>query len=193
MAKELESSESFCMRSSTTTCLTRALAGIMTYLAILRSYARLGVSCRSSNSTRLCECATRVVMRRMTGVSYFSDSSNASLVNSFASALSDGSKTGTCALTAVRRVSCSFCEENTDGSSATAMTRPPFTPVYEAVKRGSQATFSPTCFMETMARAPRMDAPMPTSRATFSFGDHSLYTSSYRASSSVISVDGVPG
>ena len=119
-----------------------------------------------------------MVMRKMTGVSYFSEISNAALVKSFASRLSEGSITGILALTAVRRVSCSFCELNTDGSSATAMTSPALTPVYTDVNSGSHATLSPTCFMETSVRAPRIAAPMPTSSATFSLGDHSLYTSS---------------
>ena len=123
-ANPFASSERRCMRSSTTVCRTRALAGIMTYFAIFLSYGRRGTFSRSPSSTRLCECATRVVRRRMTGVSYVSESEKASFANSFASALSEGSSTGTCALTAVRRVSCSFCEEKTDGSSATAMTSP---------------------------------------------------------------------
>ena len=44
--------------------------------------------------------ASLVVVRTNTGVSYFSESSNASFVNSFASALSAGSNMGMCALRA---------------------------------------------------------------------------------------------
>ena len=44
-----------------------------------------------------------------------------------------------------------------------------------------------------MALAPAIDAPIATSPATFSFGDHSAYISSNFTISSVISVLGVPG
>ena len=59
------------------------------------------------------------------------------------------------------------------GSSATAITIPAFTPVYEAVNSGSHATFRPTCFIAQKERAPAMAAPQATSIATFSFGAHS--------------------
>ena len=61
------------------------------------------------------------------------------------------------------------------------------------VKSGSAATLTPTCFIVTRALAPARAAPIPTSRATFSFGDHSAYTPAYRENSSSISVLGVPG
>ena len=44
-----------------------------------------------------------------------------------------------------------------------------------------------------IARTPLMDAPIATSIATFSFGDHSAYISSYFTIFSLISVLGVPG
>jgi hypothetical protein len=66
-------------------------------------------------------------------------------------------------------------------------------PTYDAVKSGSAATFTPTCFMAASARPPAMAAPSATSRATFSLGAHSLYTPSYSAMLSRISVLGVPG
>ena len=50
---------------------------------------------------------------------------------------------------------------------------PPSTPVLATEKKGSAATFSPTCFMHTSTRAPAQEAPVPTSMATFSLGDHS--------------------
>jgi hypothetical protein len=45
--------------------------------------------------------------------------------------------------------------------------------VFATDMNGSAATFTPTCFMVTSVRAPAMADPMPTSSATFSFGDHS--------------------
>ena len=39
--------------------------------------------------------------------------------------------------------------------------------------RASEATFRPTCFMAQRARLPAREAPMVTSRATFSLTDHS--------------------
>ena len=42
-------------------------------------------------------------------------------------------------------------------------------------------------------RTPEIDAPIATSVATFSFGDHSAYISSYFAIFSLTSVLGVPG
>ena len=73
------------------------------------------------------------------------------------------------------------------------MTRPPFTPVYEAVKIGSAATLTPTCFMAAIALAPAMEAPRATSTATFSLGAHSACSPLYSARYSRISVLGVPG
>ena len=61
------------------------------------------------------------------------------------------------------------------------------------VNNGSAATFSPTCFIETKDLAPAIDAPAPTSKATFSFVDHSEHISSYVEIFSSISVPGVPG
>ena len=58
---------------------------------------------------------------------------------------------------------------------------------------GSAATFRPTCFMVTRVRAPASEAPMPVSSATFSLTHHSTRGPSRPASSSIISVEGVPG
>ena len=59
------------------------------------------------------------------------------------------------------------------GSSATKITIPPPTPVYDRVKSGSAATFKPTCFIAQALLAPLSDAPKATSVATFSLGAHS--------------------
>jgi hypothetical protein len=59
------------------------------------------------------------------------------------------------------------------GSSATTITKPPAVPTYDSVMSASAATFKPTCFIVTRQRAPARHAPAATSRATFSFGDHS--------------------
>ena len=96
-------------------------------------------------------------------------------------------------LRAIMRESCSFWLECMKGSSAAAITRPAFTPVYAAVYSGSAATFTPTCFMQDRARAPVMAAPKETSTATFSLGAHWQLISGYLAQNSVISVLGVPG
>ena len=58
---------------------------------------------------------------------------------------------------------------------------------------GSAATLTPTCFMATRVRAPPMEAPQPTSKATFSLGDHWAAISLYWMMFSRISVLGVPG
>ena len=80
------------------------------------------------------------------------------------------------------------------GSSALMMTMPPPAPMYVKVISGSMATLSPTCFIETMARTPAREAPMPISIATFSLTDHSqLMASLNSATCSMISVEGVPG
>ena len=64
--------------------------------------------------------------------------------------------------------------------------------------KASAATFSPTCFMQTMARLPTNDMPRASSMAVFSLDDHVRWTLRSAASGwlwiySVISVDGVPG
>ena len=100
---------------------------------------------------------------------------------------------GTRAKAAKWRLSCSFCEECMPGSSAETITRPAFTPVSASVMKGSAATFRPTCFMVTSVRPPARAAPMPVSRATFSLAHHSTMGPSSPASSSMISVEGVPG
>ena len=48
-------------------------------------------------------------------------------------------------------------------------------------------------FMEAIERTPLIDAPIATSIATFSLGDHSAYISGYFTIFSLISVLGVPG
>ncbi len=58
---------------------------------------------------------------------------------------------------------------------------------------GSAATFSPTCFIVTMARAPPNAAPTHSSKATFSLEDQCASTSSYWPRLSSTSVLGVPG
>ena len=59
------------------------------------------------------------------------------------------------------------------GSSQTAKTMPPSTPVYAKVIAASAATFSPTCFIETIDLTPVIEAPAATSVATISFTLHS--------------------
>ena len=106
-----------------------ALPGAMTYLRGFFTYSFRGASCRSWSSTRLWEWATRVQVRNSTGVSYASDSSKASFMKSRHSPESAGSTMGTLDAIAWCRESCSFWEECMPGSSATAMTKPPLTPV----------------------------------------------------------------
>ncbi len=136
---------------------------------------------------------TRVVRRSSTGTWCRCDSSKASRVIRYACCASAGSSTGRWAKRDHTRLSCSFCEEEKPTSSATAITRPPWTPVSAADIKVSAATFRPTCFIAVSARRPISEAPSATSSATFSFTDHSAWTSSKCESVSTISVDGVPG
>ena len=112
-------------------------------------------------------------MRKSTGMSNSSEISYAARMKSLHSCESDGSTRAIFACFAYQRLSCSFCEECILGSSASTMTKPPFTPRYAAVKSGSAATLSPTSFIALSVRAPAMDAPYATSTATFSLGAHS--------------------
>ena len=64
--------------------------------------------------------------------------------------------------------------------------------MYAEVKSGSAATFRPTCFIVTSARAPPYAAPSATSNATFSFGAQRAFPPS-APNASRISVEGVPG
>ena len=98
------------MRFSTYTCLPFAIAGIITNLLISLSYFLSGTSSRSSKITVPCEWDSLVVVLTITGVSYFSLIPNANFTKSFASWLSEGSRTGTCAALATHLVSCSFWE-----------------------------------------------------------------------------------
>ena len=89
------------VRSSTTTWRRFAFTGSITH------FAGSGVNpggnagpVGSSRRTTPLAWEIRVVVRRKTGVSYFSESSNASRVNSFASKESDGSSMGIFAATA---------------------------------------------------------------------------------------------
>jgi hypothetical protein len=56
--------------------------------------------------------------------------------------------------------------------------------------------FIPTLFVQTRARRPAIEAPMPSSRATFSLLDHSTYSpcrSARPASTSTVPELGDPG
>jgi hypothetical protein len=48
-------------------------------------------------------------------------------------------------------LSCSFWDENIEGSSAVIITSPASIPVYAAVMKESEATFNPTTFMNVKA------------------------------------------
>ena len=83
------------VRSSTTGWRFFALPGIIMYFAGFFSYVRLATASRSAVSTMLWEWAMRVHIRRITGVSNFSDSSKAVLAKVKDSAESAGSSIGT--------------------------------------------------------------------------------------------------
>ena len=122
---------SFFILSSTTTRLTRTFAGTMTYLEDCfwsRPRGTFGAF-RSPSSTRESEWETLVSPLRSTGVSNLSLISKAILVNSLHSCASPGSSMGTLAKRAQFRLSCSFWELWTFGSSATTITSPPLMPV----------------------------------------------------------------
>jgi hypothetical protein len=64
--------------------------------------------------------------------------------------------------------------------------------------KGSAATFSPTCFMATAERRPAMEFASAVSQATFSFTDHSAWSTapvSFAKATTAerISEAGVPG
>jgi len=68
--------------------------------------------------------------------------------------------------------SCSFWLECIPGSSATMTTSPPFILTSAEFTKGSIATLSPTCFIETMVRLPAKDTPSADSYAVFSLVHH---------------------
>ena len=74
-----------------------AMPGIMMYFAMFFSYGLTGTSCLSESCTMLWQCAILVHIFIRTGVSNFSEISYASLVNSRASAESEGSSMGSLA------------------------------------------------------------------------------------------------
>ncbi len=160
-----------------TGCRIRAMAGRMTrVISASRSNGGRGWNSRAPGavvSTADLECESRVVERINTGVWNCSLTSSATPMNCRASSLSAGSKHGNLPKRAYCRLSCSFCDENAPGSSALMSTSPPFTPVYDTDIRLSAATFTPTCFITAMVRAPPNDAPMALSSATFSLLAHS--------------------
>ncbi len=146
-------------------------------------------------STSLFEWQIRVVGRKITGSPNSSERAKASRIMSCTSWTDEGSRQGSRAKCAYRRVSCSFWELCAKGSSAERTTNPPVTPVYALVIKGSAATFSPTCFMVQSARCPHQAAASAFSKATFSFVDHSTVKgrSSCTRRTSITSEDGVPG
>jgi len=101
----------------------------MAFFAGFLTYSLTGGSIRSPVSTTLLLWHILVVSLRRTGVSNRSEMSKAALVKSRHSWLSDGSSMGTLACRAYHRLSCSFWELESPGSSAETMTRPPFTPM----------------------------------------------------------------
>jgi hypothetical protein len=83
----------------------------------------------SPSATPCREWQTRVVGRIMTGVSNSSEIWKPSCTISLASWGLEGSKTGTLAIMAIIRLSCSVWELCGPGSSAEMTRNPPFTPV----------------------------------------------------------------
>jgi hypothetical protein len=71
----------------------------------------------------------RVVGRSITGTRNASDIAKAGATSSMASRGDTGSRTGTFAIAAIRRLSCSVWEEWGPGSSAETTRKPPATPV----------------------------------------------------------------
>ncbi len=59
-----------------------------------------------------------------------------------------------------------------EGSSAETTINPPLAPVIAELIKGSAATLSPTCFIQTMALLPAYDIPNAVSIAVFSLADH---------------------
>jgi len=93
-------------------------------------------------------------------------------------------------------LSCSFWDENIDGSSAVITIKPPIVPTYADVINESIATLSPTCFINVILLKPDKDEAAETSKATFSFVENSKFISAslpILLKVSPISDDGVPG
>ncbi len=134
----------------------RALEAVQLYLAGLRGKGptSLPEAWRSPRVTTLLECEVRMTVRTSTGVSKRSDSWMAVTTKSLASWLSAGSRSGIFMRRAYQRLSCSFCELNSPGSSAVTTTSPASAPVYTAYNSESDSTFMPTCLVVTMARLP---------------------------------------
>ena len=85
-----------------------------------------------------------------------------------------------------------------EGSSAEITSNPPCAPVIAELTKGSAATFSPSCFMDMMARLPQNDIPKASSNAVFSLDDQWEWmprdlATSLHCTNSRISVEGVPG
>ena len=176
---------------------SRAFPGSMTNLAGSRSkWTRPLGFVTSPRVTGPRAWATRVVVRTMTGVSRNPESSNAKRVRSRASWGVAGSRRGRFAKRAKRRLSCSFWLEWHPGSSAVTRTRDPRTPLYARVIRASEATLTPTCFMNTRALSPPIAAAAATSTATFSLTAYwNVIPAAFARSARTrpISEDGVPG
>ena len=116
-------------RSSTRTRSLRPQTGIGTNCGGFFSKFAVPAPVRAPTSTSAREWLTLVVVRKITGVRYFSLISNARLMKADASRALPGSKTGTFASRAYCRVSCSVCEECIPGSSAATITSPPTMPI----------------------------------------------------------------
>ena len=127
------SSLSIARRFSASKRMPLALAGTATFLRTFFTYSRTGTLPYAKSAPRSTieeECAVRVVRRMNTMAPVRSDSSNAPRVMSYASWLSAGSNCAPLANLARLRLSCSFCEECSPGSSADTTTKPPLTPMY---------------------------------------------------------------
>ncbi|MPM94064.1 hypothetical protein SDC9_141207 [bioreactor metagenome] len=121
----------FWIRSSSLRCISLAYMAVQLYLGKFlgnRSSLRW-FSSRSHNSTTLLQWDTRMTLRNRTGVSNFTESRKASFIKSLASWLSAGSRVGIFAKREYQRLSCSFCELKSPGSSAVITTRPASAPV----------------------------------------------------------------
>ena len=174
-------------------CAGLAWPGTITRAGMSRTNSAFGNFREVSGySTIVLLWAILVVVLIINGIDHLREYSKASLVKSYASCESAGSRTGSPPAKARERVSCSFWLEAMPGSSATTATIAPCTPLYEAVKKRSWATLKPTCFIVTREFEPAKATPSATSAATFSFGAHSALPPRME-NVSRISVDGVPG
>ncbi len=140
------------------------------------SHLKAASGCASGRSPKVTSPLAwerRVTLLSITSDWSSSESSKAHLTMSLASWKSPGSSSGISTSRAKCRDSPSLMLERAPGSSHGMRTMPPRVPDPARCRRKSEATFTPFCFITARPRRPANEAAAATSRAIFSFVDHS--------------------